>query len=198
MIIGEELLIKHGAVNKYFAPGEIIFREDSTPNQYFQIVTGMVELFNFHQNGREFTHNILYDGQSIGESLLFTEKPYPMSAIAKTDCNILCLGRNEFTSLAAQNFDVMQNLLQCMSERLYHKYVMLFNMSSIEPSVKIKTILDYIKDYNLRNISDAFEVPFTRQQIANLTGMAVETVIRTIKKMEADNILTIEKGKILY
>ncbi|MDQ1803078.1 cyclic nucleotide-binding domain-containing protein [Chryseobacterium sp. CKR4-1] len=73
MIISKDLLIKHGAVNKYFAQGEIIFQEGSTPNQYFQIVTGIVELFNFHQNGREFNHNILYDGQSIGESLLFTE-----------------------------------------------------------------------------------------------------------------------------
>lgn len=198
MIISEELLIKHGAINKYFAPGELIFHEDSAPNYYFQIVTGMVELFNFHQNGKEFTHNILYDGQSIGESLLFTDRPYPMSAIAKSDCNILCLGRTEFTSLASQNFEVMQNLMHCMSERLYHKYVMLLNLSGLEPIVKIKTVLDYIKDYNFRDISEAFEVPFTRQQIANLTGMAVETVIRTIKKMETDNILTIEKGKIFY
>ncbi|MCD9616043.1 helix-turn-helix domain-containing protein [Chryseobacterium gleum] len=28
----------------------------------------------------------------------------------------------------------------------------------------------------------SFKVPFTRQQIADLTGMRVETVIRTIKK----------------
>ncbi|MDQ1803079.1 Crp/Fnr family transcriptional regulator [Chryseobacterium sp. CKR4-1] len=118
-----------------------------------------------------------------------------MSAIAKTDCNILCLGLSEFNSLISQNFDIMKSLMQSMSERLYYKYIMLFNLSGIEPLTKIKTFLDYIKEYNFRNISGAFEVPFTRQQIANLTGMTVETVIRTIKKMEADHILKIKRAR---
>ncbi|MFP7655335.1 Crp/Fnr family transcriptional regulator [Chryseobacterium proteolyticum] len=125
----------------------------------------------------------------MGESLLFTDRSYTMSAVAKTDCKILSLARTEFTSLASQSYDVMQNLMQCMSERLYYKYLMLFNLSGIESSTKIKTILDYLKDYNLRNVAGSFEVPFTRQQIANLTGMAVETVIRTVKKMEENHIL---------
>ncbi|ASK32372.1 Crp/Fnr family transcriptional regulator [Chryseobacterium sp. T16E-39] len=198
MIISEDLLVAHGAVYKNFQPGELIFEEGNVPKYYFQIVAGMVELFNYHQNGKEFTQNILNDGQSIGESLLFAERPYPMSAMSKTDCKILCLCKSDFDNLLSQNVHVMQNLLHCLSERLYYKYLMLFNLSGIEPSVKIKTVLDYIKDYNLRNVSDSFQVPFTRQQIANLTGLAVETVIRTIKKMETEQILKIERGKILY
>jgi len=54
-----------------------------------------------------------------------------------------------------------------------------FYLSSIEPSTKIKTILDYFKDYNLKSVSGSFEVPFTRQQITNLTDMPVETYTHT-------------------
>ncbi|MFP7654620.1 Crp/Fnr family transcriptional regulator [Chryseobacterium proteolyticum] len=198
MIIREDLLLAHGAVYKEFQPDEIIFEEGSQPKYYYQICTGTVELFNYHSNGKEFIQNILNDGQSIGESLLFTDRPYPMNAITKTNCILLCLGKNDFNNLVSQDANVMQNLLQCLSERLYYKYLMLFNLSGIEPATKIKTVLDYIKDYNLREVSDTVQVPFTRQQIANLTGLTVETVIRTIKKMETENILKIERGKIHY
>ncbi|MBK8604199.1 MAG: winged helix-turn-helix domain-containing protein [Saprospiraceae bacterium] len=39
-------------------------------------------------------------------------------------------------------------------------------------------------------------VPYTRQQIANITGLRVETVIRTIIKLSGDNKLKIVNRKI--
>lgn len=43
-----------------------------------------------------------------------------------------------------------------------------------------------------------YEVPITRQQLASLTGLCVETTIRAIKKMEREKILRITNRKILY
>ncbi|MBT2623504.1 cyclic nucleotide-binding domain-containing protein [Chryseobacterium sp. ISL-6] len=34
---------------------------------------GTVELNNYHEDGKEFTLNILSDGQSVGKSLLFSD-----------------------------------------------------------------------------------------------------------------------------
>ena len=41
-----------------------------------------------------------------------------------------------------------------------------------------------------------FKVNLTRQQIANMTGLRVETVIRTIRAMQDKGLVTIERGKI--
>ncbi|WP_410566021.1 helix-turn-helix domain-containing protein, partial [Bacillus sp. SIMBA_033] len=38
----------------------------------------------------------------------------------------------------------------------------------------------------------------TRQQTANLLGMRVETVIRTVKKLEDRDVIKIRSGKIYY
>ncbi|MCZ8214748.1 MAG: helix-turn-helix domain-containing protein, partial [Cyclobacteriaceae bacterium] len=40
------------------------------------------------------------------------------------------------------------------------------------------------------------ELPFTRQQLADMSGMRVETAIRTIKRMEEQGKLCIREGKI--
>ncbi|WP_228406521.1 helix-turn-helix domain-containing protein [Chryseobacterium sp. AG844] len=41
-------------------------------------------------------------------------------------------------------------------------------------------------------------MPLTRQQIANLTGLRVETVIWTIKKMAQEKILKLDGRTIFY
>ncbi|WP_374442914.1 helix-turn-helix domain-containing protein [Epilithonimonas sp.] len=44
----------------------------------------------------------------------------------------------------------------------------------------------------------SFKVPLTRQQMASLTGLCVETIIRTIKNMEKEKIIKICNRKIFY
>ncbi|MDP9962018.1 Crp/Fnr family transcriptional regulator [Chryseobacterium lathyri] len=198
MIISEDLLLAYGGEYESYSPNETIFSEGSFAKFYFQIVNGVVELNNYHEDGKEFTQNILSDGQSIGESLLFNDKPYPMNAVAKTQCTILKLSQSDFFSLIHQNKDVMMDMFRCMADRLYYKYLMLFNISSTDPQFKIKTIMDYLKATQCNDRNQAFQVPYTRQQIANLTGLRVETVIRTVKKMESENMVKIEGRKIFY
>ncbi|MGE8533073.1 helix-turn-helix domain-containing protein [Chryseobacterium sp. JV274] len=45
---------------------------------------------------------------------------------------------------------------------------------------------------------DSYQVFITRQQIANLTGLCVKTVIRAIKKLQNQGIFLIINSKIFY
>jgi len=198
MIINENLLIKQGAEYVEYEENQTIFEEGFMPKFYFQIIDGVVELNTQNDEGREFTHNILSGGQCLGESLLFNEKPYPMSAVAKTACRIIRLHKTAFLDLLRQNPDVSFNLFKCLADRLYYKYIMLFNISLNNPTQRLQTLMNYFHDYNLPETQNSNQVPLTRKQLANLTGLRVETVIRTVKKMEKENILKIENRKIYY
>jgi CRP-like cAMP-binding protein len=197
MIINEDLLLEYGAEYETYEINQTIFHEGSLPKFYFQIVNGVVELNNYHEDGKEFTQNILSDGQVFGESFLFDDKFYPTNATAKTECQIIKLAKNNFFNLLSQNPEVSSNMLRCLADSLYYKYIMLFNISSADPSSKIKTVMDNLKG-SLKGDKYSFRVPVTRQQLANLTGLRVETVIRTIKKMHNNNLVKIESGKIYY
>lgn len=76
------------------------------------------------------------------------------------------------------------NLFRCLADRLYYKQIILFNISSADPSFKIETVMDYYKDYNSNQSPYPYMVPFSRRQLTSLTGLCIETVIRTVKKME--------------
>ncbi|KAA0129794.1 Crp/Fnr family transcriptional regulator [Chryseobacterium sp. SN22] len=196
MIISEDLLLAYGADYETYKVHEVIFHEGNLPKFYFQIVSGVVELKNYHEDGKEFTQNILYEGQSLGESFLFDDRYYPTNATAKTECTILKLSKNDFLDLLKQHQEVCSGMFRWLADRLYDKYIMLFNISSPDPCSKIKTVMDHLKGNTGGKYS--FQIPLTRQQLANLTGLRVETVIRTIKKMHNNHQLKIENRKIYY
>lgn len=198
MVFDQDLLLKNGAVHEHYPVKEIIFRIGDRPHFYFQILSGTVELNNYHKDGKEFTLNILHEGQGIGESLLFVEKNYPMNAVARTDCMVLKLPRENFLKLLLENKDLSFEFFGHLSERLYYKYVMLFNNSAADPLFKIKELMDYYKEKSCSRTPYSYEMPLTRQQIANLTGLRVETVIRSVQKLKRQGVLKIEGRKILY
>lgn len=198
MIINENLLLAYGAEYVDYEIKQTIFDEGNTLKFYYQIVEGIVELTNYHDEGKEFTQNIVSSGQCFGESLLFNERPSEMAAIAHSTCKILRLPKSVFLDLIQQNPEVSLNLFKCLADRLYYKCIMLFNISSHNPSQQLKTLMDYYQEYNFIDDEQSNQVPLTRRQLASLTGLRVETVIRTIKKMEKERVLRIKNGKIYY
>jgi CRP-like cAMP-binding protein len=202
MIISENVLLANGADYVSYEANQTIFNVGAVPKFYFQIADGSVELNNYHEDGKKFTQNILSAGQSIGEFLLFNDKPSPIQAVARTKCLIMRLSKEIFFNLIHQYPDVSAEMFRHLADKLYYKYIMLFNNSSSDPFVKIRVLMDYFKDHfkdhSIYNGKFSFEIPFTRQQLANLTGLRVETVIRAVKKMENESLVKIKNRKIYY
>ncbi|GEN74538.1 Crp/Fnr family transcriptional regulator [Chryseobacterium hagamense] len=198
MIIKEELLYSAGATVKQYKPAEIIFSEGDPANYYYQIITGEVKLNNYNDEGKEIIQTLLEDGQCIGESLLFMDKLYPINAIALTSCKVLRLPKNNFFELLRQYPDISFEMNRVLAQRLYFKIIMAQNLGSQSPTAKLKVLMDYLKSSQEEQAPYSFMIPLTRQQMASLTGLCVETAIRTIKMMERNKILQIKDRKILY
>ena len=121
-----------------------------------------------------------------------------MNAVAIENSEIIRLPKANFLSLVKDNPETSINIYHCLAERMYYKYIMLYNLSFQSPIGKLKMLMDYLKSYHEDKNPYSFQVPLTRQQLASLTGLCVETVIRTIKNMEKEKILKIENRKIFY
>lgn len=198
MVIKEDILYSVGASIRTYAPSEVIFSEGDFPNYYFQIVKGEVKQHNYNDDGKEVIQSIVEDGQSIGESLLFLEKPYPFNAIAIKRSEILRLPKHVFFDLLTLYPKICLEMNKVISQRLYFRSIMGQNILSQNPASKLKTLMDYLKSFQSEQSKYSFTVPLTRQQMAALTGLCVETAIRTIKGMERDKLLKIRDRKILY
>jgi len=198
MNIDESLLYSFGAETKIFKKGEMVFREGDQVQYYFQIIEGKVKLNTYNDEGKEFIHNILGKNQSFGDSLLFLDQQYPMNAVCLSPTELIRLPKNNFIQLLEKHPDISMEMNHCLSQHLYYKLVMIQNMASLNPSVRLKGLLDYLRSFQDEECEHCFPVEFTRQQLANLVGLRVETVIRALKKMEQEGKIKIHNRKILY
>lgn len=198
MLIDEELLIAYGAETDLLNPNDIIFNESDNPRYYYQISSGRIKLNHYNEAGKEIILAILHKGLSVCELLLFIDKNYPVNAIALEPSKIIKLPKKIFFKMLDENPDISRDINRFLSERLYYKFIMLENNSSLNAEVRIKGVMDYHKSFFADQSPFSFEIPLTRQQLASITGLRVETVIRTIKNLEKQNVVKIKNGKILY
>ncbi|MEO7990918.1 MAG: helix-turn-helix domain-containing protein [Chryseolinea sp.] len=86
---------------------------------------------------------------------------------------------------------------QVLCKRLQYKSLILTEVSSYDPEHRLTTLLKYFKTKLVKkDEAEKIIIPFTCRQLADITGLRVETVIRTIKKMEKEGKLKLEGRKI--
>ncbi len=151
---------------------------------------------NFSNQGQEFVQGLFSEGQSFGEPPLFVDVTYAASALATTHCELLKLSKDHFMSLLLDNPEVNLELSKNLAKRLHYKAVMATEISSHDPEHRVLTLLKYLKTEMNVGAESRFAIDLTRQQIADMTGLRVETVIRAIKKMETENLLEIKNRKV--
>jgi len=196
-MIAAELLEKHGALKKSFSKNEIIFEEGNLPMYYYQIISGEVKMSNYNDDGREFIQGIFYKQQSFGEPPLFLNQKYPANAIAVEESEVFFLPKIDFMKLLAENPAVSLKIIENLAQRLYYKSIMAAEISTHEPEHRVLKLIDHgIPYFNFKKNEDGYLINFTRQQIGDLTGLRVETVIRAIKTLEKKGELKIINRKV--
>jgi CRP-like cAMP-binding protein len=177
--------------------GEVIFDYGTKAHYYFQVKSGEVKMNNINRDGKEFIQGIFYEGQSFGEPPLFADVTYPAGAEAITDAEVYRLPKEVFFELLKTYPEVHRKVSKVLASRLYYKAIMASEISSQDPEHRILRLLDYIKKH-IQALDDheTLEVDLTRQQIADLTGLRVETVIRACKNLEKKGDIRIVNRKI--
>lgn len=196
MIIPKDILTKSKAHFIEVKKDELIFQEAEPASFYFQVIRGTVKMSSYSENGQEFIQGIFKAGQSFGEPAVFGDFPYPNNAVATEDSEIAKLAKDVFFDLLKENFDIHKKFNSLLSNRLRYKAILLKEISSYCPDHVIMTLLRYLRDNAPDADKSQFYVPYTRQQLADMTGLRVETVIRTVKKLQQDGKLEIRQHKI--
>ncbi len=196
-MIAVELLYVYGGLIKEYKKSEMIFEEGKQPTHYYQILAGEVKMNNYNDDGREFIQGIFHNGQCFGEPPLFIGKVYPANAVAVEDTKLLVITKVQFLDLLSNNPIVCIKFIENLSQRLYYKSVMASEISSQEPEHRILRLIDYeIEHCNFKKDDNGYLIHFTRQQIGDLSGLRVETVIRSIKSLEKKGELKIINRKV--
>nr|WP_315147925.1 Crp/Fnr family transcriptional regulator [uncultured Flavobacterium sp.] len=197
MQIDIDLLYSWGAVAKKYKKNEIIFDEDELANFYYQILDGSVRLFNSNDEGKEFTQGIFCKGDGFGEPPLFINETYPAKAITIQDSTILKLSKDKFFKILDEYPSIQKYFLVLLAQKIHSKSKTSKEIINQKPEFRVIAFLNSFKK-KTGNSSEKILIPYTRQEIANYTGLRVETVIRVFTQMNKNNKVEIINHKIYY
>ncbi|WP_255460202.1 Crp/Fnr family transcriptional regulator [Lacibacter sediminis] len=195
-IIDLDLLLAWGATFHNLDKGQVLFCEDDPAHFYYQVVEGRIKMCNCNEEGKEFIQGMFEAGESFGEPPLFDGGVYPASAEADEASVVIRLRKENFLQLLKENFDIHFGFTQTLARRLRFKSLISKEISSYGPMHRVSTLLQEYKRSKGIADNELLKIELTRQQIADMTGLRVETVIRSIRELERNGHLKIERGKV--
>ena len=198
MIIDINILLAWGAVYKKLGRGEVIFSEGSECSYYNQLVSGIVKWVNIDDDGKEYIQTMIEPGECFGELPLFDDGLYAASAIAEEEVVLIRLRKNTFLQLIKEHNEIHFAFTKLLAKRVRFKFLLLKSIAYHAPELRISTLLSYLKKEHKNFCANCNQLKLTRQQIADMTGLRVETVIRSMRNMHDKGDIVIERGKVFY
>ena len=186
-IIGSSLRIKK------FSKNEMIYNQGSAARYFFEVISGEVRIVNSNEEGKEFIQGLFRSGDCFGEPALILNKPYPAAAFAHTACDLYILPKEMFFKLLESNFKFHLKITRILSERLFYKAMMLEEVANENGEHRLCVLLDHLEK---KKNNGHKSINITKQQLADMSGLRVETVIRIMKRMEEKGEIETQRGKI--
>ena len=178
------------AAERRFESGEFVFWEGDPPEWFYIVETGKVKMLKHSSLGKEFLIAVFGPGEVFGEVAVFDNAPYPASAQATDDTRALGIRRADFLSFLTQNPPVFMYMINVLGKRLRDAHDRLRDLAGERVEQRLASILLML--YSKLGPT----LPFTRQEIADMTGTTTETAIRVMTRMKDSGVVRSSRGKV--
>jgi CRP-like cAMP-binding protein len=191
-----EKAITHLALRNHPANRVILLENDWGGSVYF-IIEGWVKIRTHNADGREITLNIVGKGEIIGEMAALEEAPRSTDAITLTATTICSIPSQDFCSLLANEPKAGIRLAQLIAKRLrqLNRRLRLREAESVERVAD--TLLFLAEGQGKSSQQGGIDIPnLPHRELSSISGLARETVTRTLTKLEKKGLIIRESDRI--
>ena len=186
-------LIDNGFAVKTFKKDAIVYEPGMHPRYVYFIKSGEVRMVTISDEGKEFIQGVFKAGQYFGEPALLIDRPYLAFTIINKDSHIIQVSKDDFFGLIENEPGFSMSIIKTLSKRLFYKSMMLEELANEKAEHRLLTIINYL----LAEVKVGEQLKVTRQELADMTGLRVETVIRGVKLLFSKEEISMVRGKIV-
>lgn len=172
-----------------FAKGAFLFREGERAEGMFIVLCGVAKVVRFTPDGRETVLHLVRRGNTLGEGAMFQRGTFPASAVAVDGVRALFLEAEALFGLVAENPELALKMLAALSLRLRMFAHKLAAQGQGGAAVRLATYL-----LHRRQIGggDVVRLGVSREVLANLLGLARETLSRQLSRFAESGLVALE------
>lgn len=169
--------------------GGAVFYEGDDSSYLFNIVRGSLRLSKLLPDGRRQITGFLFPGDFLGLSVAGT---YPYTAEALTPVELCRFERARLTRLLDKFPKLEHQLLSLASNELVQAQEHIMVLGRKTATERIATVLLKLVDRIGKRENGAcdLDLPMTRSDLADYTGLTTETVSRTLSQLKKQGVVT--------
>ena len=193
------MIIVKNFFEKKFSKGEYIFFEGE-PSEYLCIVKeGKVKIIKHSGSGKNVLLEVIPRGEAFAQVSIFDGGPYPATAEAMENCEIMMISRKDFFNLLEKYPVIARKIIGTLGRRLRDAVDTIRNLAVERVEKRIASLLVKMADKIGERDKTAVKLnlPLTRQDIAEMVGTTVETTIRIMSRWTKDGIIKSSGKKII-
>lgn len=170
--------------------GQILFQAGSRATGVHCLSSGLVKLYRVGAGGKEQILRLAGPGDLLGHRAVLGERPHDHDAEAMTDIEVCYLPADTLAPLLAAASPLVRSLVRKLVEETAEVEGRLVERSQLRAEVRLAAFL-----LRLAGKGDGparFELPLSRQELADYLGAAPETVIRALAHLSKKRLIKLE------
>jgi CRP-like cAMP-binding protein len=184
--------IRKLAFEKTVGRGEIVLLEGDPPQALFFVASGAIKVFKTSAEGKEQILNIVRPGESFNDVPIFDDGPNLASAQAMGPVVLYGLRKADLRVIQERYPQVAANIIRVLAEQVR-------KLVSLVEDLSFRHVISRVAKILLEQASDSTgpKPRLTQQEIAAMAGTAREVVGRSLKALEEEGAIRLERHRIV-
>ncbi|HTQ65848.1 MAG TPA: response regulator [Puia sp.] len=180
-----------------FKKKQLIYSEGQRPKALYYIISGKIKIYKSSRDGKELIISVLGQGDFFGYTYILENKNYAENAQVLEDAQLMLIPREDFINMTTNDTQIARQFIQIITKNILEKEEDLVNLAynSLRRKVAYGLIQALDKYRNDENKNEILEL--SRENLAQLTGVATESLIRTLADFKSEKLIDLAPGKIM-
>lgn len=186
-----------GRVTNKYRRKQPIFTEGNHPQYLFYLKKGKAKVFKSSEGGKELTVGLYSEGDFIGYIAILQDDVYRVSAEALEDTEVALIPRAAFLDAVRINREVAKRFFRMVARNNNDKAEKLVQLAYNSLRKRVADSLLVLAEKYHTGSGEGFTIHISREELANLTGTATESLIRTLTDFRHEKLIDIREGAII-
>jgi len=184
--------IKDSFFEKTAERGELILAEEETSDVLYFIASGAVKLFKTSAEGKEQILDIARPGESLNDVPIYDSSPNLASAQAMGSVVLYGIGKRDLDSIMQRYPQMTLNVNKVLAKQVRR-------LTSLVEDLSFKPVIGRVAKILLENSDERPDSRprLTQQEMAAMAGTAREVVGRSLKTLEEEGVIRLEKHRLV-
>ena len=175
--------------------GDMLFHKGDASTGFHLIVYGQIKLAFTSAQGAEKVVDIIGQGQTFGEAVMFMDKPYMVFAQALSDSLLLHISKSVILDELERDPKLGRKMIASLSMRLHH---LITDVESYSLHSGRQRIIGYLLRDNMETDAQSLTVtlPTSKGVIASRLNLTQEHFSRILHELQENGLITVQGRKI--